>query len=140
MVSAITCFAIFSIPLPMVGFKPSTCGLYCKCFAIIIYGRKLRFTLQRTLRSQFTLPTKAKFVRIIVLLYRSYYRAVITIVNYDRKTFLLQTTEDYQLSVQLCYWATGLLGYWATGLLGYCATGLQPRFAASLQQILIIIL
>jgi hypothetical protein len=54
------------------------------------YDHKLLFSLGRKLRSQFTILAKASISceRSFVVL-----ATVITIVNYDRKTFILQATE-----------------------------------------------
>jgi hypothetical protein len=66
-------------------------------FGIVIYYHKVCFSLQHTLRSYFTIPANANdLVMIINYDNNQSFRVlatVITIVNYDRKTVIVQTTE-----------------------------------------------
>ncbi len=68
----------------------SACGLCFKCFVIVIYNRKLCFNFLHTLQSYFTFQSMAKLARIIILSHWPYSRTVITIVNYDHKTFIVE--------------------------------------------------
>ncbi len=69
-----------------------TSGQCFKCFAIVIYDFELRFSLQHTLQALFMLLAKGKLARIIVLLYWPYDRIVLTTLNDDCNTFIVQAT------------------------------------------------
>jgi hypothetical protein len=62
---------------------------------INIYDRKLRLSLERNYDRTIVILAKANLNydrSFVVLLYKLYDRSVITIVNYDPKTFIVQAT------------------------------------------------
>jgi hypothetical protein len=68
----------------------ATGGLFYKCFIVVIYDCKLRFSLVRNLQLSFTILSKASLScdhSFIVL------ATVIIIVNYYCKTFIEQATK-----------------------------------------------
>ncbi len=78
-----TCLALLSCQSV---YPPVACTLN-------VNNHKLCFSLPHTLQSYFTFQAMAKLARIIILSHWPYSRTVITIVNQDRKTFMVQATE-----------------------------------------------
>jgi len=74
-------------------------------FGIVIYARKGRFSLQRTLRSEFTILANANDLAMIVNYDCNHsfivLPTVITIVNYDHKTFIVQATGRTEKMVRM---------------------------------------